>query len=196
MGMETTSTGTLLRSYIDRLKDKGMPFGPGCYLAGGAIRRAVCEHPIEEGDFDIYITNDWKFELAVREHGWNLLNKHFKKELNMTTYEFVIDKLKVQLHYMKAEPKPTLSAILKTFDFTCCQFAYDGTDVKYLVPALEDCRNLRLRYTGVAGQFTTSRAFRLMHMGFKPRKETYDQLQKLAAAPILAAKYPGSMGKS
>lgn len=180
--MDTTSLGANLRVYTDRLEANGIKFGQGIYLAGGAIRRAICGHNIEEGDFDIYITNNWKFEESQKAYGWELVGSKERPTLKMMSYDFNIDNLRVQLHYLPEEM--TLQSILETFDFTCCQFAYDGDKVHYLSAALEDTRNMRLRLTGTFGRFTVARSFRFLGMDFKATKSVLDELQKRAAAEV------------
>jgi hypothetical protein len=183
--LQETGIGIKLRTYINRLADMGLKLdSSGIWLAGGAIRRAVCGHDIEAGDFDVYVTNDWCFEKMADAHHWTQGTTAKKPNLNMVSYDFIVDSLRVQLHYVKK--KPSLTAILKTFDFTCCQFGCDGSIIRYIPPALEDARNLILRYTGVLGQFTTARAFRFIEMGFKPKKECLRELQKVASTVVVA----------
>lgn len=186
--METTSPGAALREYTDRLEANGIKFGDGVFLAGGAIRRAICGHPIGEGDFDVYLTKDWDFAEAMLTYRWEKISPRVKKpELHMVSYDFNIDSLHTQLHYVKDS---TIRKVLDTFDFTCCQFFFDGDKIHYPSTALEDARNLRLRLTGTFGQFTVARAFRFMGMGFKATRSVLEALQKQAAAEA-AARTPG-----
>jgi hypothetical protein len=193
--MEKTSTGVLLRGYIDRLTACAVDFSPTLFIAGGAIRRAICGHNIEEGDFDIYVTNNWQFEIPSSEYHWVKGEKSIKKEIGITTYDFVIDSLNVQFHYLHNK-QMTIKDVLKSFDFTCCQFAYDGKDVRYIGTAVEDAKALKLRYTGSAGQFTPARAFRLMEMGFKANSKTLNDLQHLSAKAAIAVVRPEKLGRS
>jgi hypothetical protein len=178
--MEKTSTGVLLRGYIDRLTACAVDFSPTLFIAGGAIRRAICGH---------------NFEIPSSEYHWVKGEKSIKKEIGITTYDFVIDSLNVQFHYLHNK-QMTIKDVLKSFDFTCCQFAYDGKDVRYIGTAVEDAKALKLRYTGSAGQFTPARAFRLMEMGFKANSKTLNDLQHLSAKAAIAVVRPEKLGRS
>jgi hypothetical protein len=177
------SLGKTLMGYVDRLAAKGLKMSPeGIWLCGGAIRRAVCGTAIEEGDFDIYVrAAQWLKMQDAKTSDWTLKDKNDKKP-GMTTFDYDIDKLNVQIHVMQISQ--TLQEVIGAFDFTCCQFGYDGVQAWEVPGAVADARGMKLEYTGSTGLYTTARAFRFIEMGFKPTKSFLKRMQELAARPI------------
>lgn len=217
--MLETSIGTSLLAFIKMLEEKGLVIKDGVWLAGGAIRRAICGHNIIDGDFDIYVKKEflqktldicnsvstftsspkktWYTPKAVptpaptlkakslgkknlTKDDWDIdisISKDCFNKVERVTYDFVINTLKVQINDGYGE---TLEEVLKTFDFTCCQFGYDGKKVSSMQDAIEDTRKGKLSFTGTEGIFTVARAFRFQEMGFIPTKTTLKAMQKLA----------------
>lgn len=202
--LETCSIGSILRDHLCRLADHGLELSDGAWLCGGAIRRAVCGHPIEEGDFDIYVNEITASKLtAITKQkilsgqwtGGDILAKVVRPG-SRKTIDLKIDpksSITIQIHMGYGE---TVSAILKTFDFTCCQFACNGSKISYIPPALEHARTLRLMYTGVSGTATLARAFRLQRLGFKPTRFTLEEMQKLSVGVIVGKDSLDKIGKS
>lgn len=174
MLLEKTSPGANLATLLRKLKEQGLVLGNDSWLAGGAIRRAVCGHPIEEGDLDIYTTDDkiLSFDQASRDHGWEL------QVPKLAVRQFRVNGIVVQLHTKYGEK---VGQILRSFDFTCCQMACDGKQVVYVPPAIEHARQMRLEFTGNFGAGTLARAFRLQAMGFKPSKRTLADMERFAS---------------
>ena len=156
-----------LRLHIEKLKTLGVCLEQGMYLAGGAVRRAICGHDISKGDFDIYVTRPFYPRPLLH---WKLISRVEKPTINIETYTFEIDSYRVQYHCTKE----SIVKMLHQFDFTCCQLACDGYDILYLKDALEDAKRMKLKYTGVRYNMSSTlrRCFRFVEMGFKPTIST------------------------
>lgn len=176
--LERISIGTTLKDYVNRLTSFGVVFDANTWLCGGAIRRACCGHNIEDGDFDIYLHRTPENQDKIAKLGsakWSCKNSSEKN--GILTYNFSIDSLDVQFHFVKQD---NLADVLKSFDFTCCQFGYDGTSGWEIPGAMADAKAMKLCYSGISSNFTLARAFRFMEMGFKPSKGFLRSMQALS----------------
>ncbi len=178
--LHKTSAGQELSKYITWLYELGVMFSPQCFLAGGSIRRAITGEPIEGGDFDIFVLRGAQ-SVAPGSKLFDDAPVFTNSAATIKTWTTVVDKRSVQLHVTQIK---SMEQQLKEFDFTCCQFAFDGEAVWYVGDALKDTRERILRVTGYMNDPAKSvaRSFRLMGLGFKPDKASLLYLEKRAAA--------------
>lgn len=92
-----------------------------CFIAGGAIRDNITNTPIS--DYDIFGT---EHELKVFEQ-LNFLGQKPLYEIDRLKTYYFEGKYKVQLIFNPVFNSP--EECLSNFDFTICQFAYDGSDI-------------------------------------------------------------------
>ncbi len=105
--------------------------GPWC--VGGAVRRTIKGEFEVKSDYDIAFASHadvTKADAALIEDGYKL------KWHNKMCQTYVKDKRTVQL--LIGTFYKTIEDCLETFDFTVCQFGYDGEDLVYSPLALYD----------------------------------------------------------
>lgn len=199
-----------LMEHISRLTEFGIVFNSKTVLAGGAIRRALCDHDILAGDFDIYyldyennksFVDDKVSSLNINSSLYDLTSK-YNRSSDIHTVEFSIwrDKsyekispnigsmtgydykkeyrLSIQLHKTKSK---TIDELFYTFDYTCCQFAFDGSMIYCTEMAYEDIQTGTLRYTGAKNNVKAAlfRGYKFMRFGFTPTPDTLDAYNKI-----------------
>jgi hypothetical protein len=105
----------------------------GMWIVGGAVRRTIKGEFEVKSDYDIAFASHSdvaKAEAALTEDGYKL------KWHNTMCRTFVKDKRTVQL--LIGTFYKTVEDCLDTFDFTVCQFGYDGEELIYCPLALYD----------------------------------------------------------
>lgn len=100
------------------------------WLAGGAVRRIISGQKLDS-DYDLFFTSLENLELfwAGIEKDKNIkITKEISSEHNVTLIldckEYEIENLKLQL--IKIEFYSSLEEVLRSFDYTLCQFGLDG----------------------------------------------------------------------
>jgi hypothetical protein len=134
-------------SRVPKLSEKGP------WIAGGAVRRTI-EGKKLESDFDFFFANkeqEDQFAYDLVEMGAKLLKKNDKNSLYILSSSIPDDtegegvylpEMKIQLiNFTYFE---TAEAVIDSFDFTLCQFAYDGNMVYMSDFALWDVARKKL----------------------------------------------------
>lgn len=102
------------------------PEGP--FLVGGSVRRHLIQHA-QDSDFDVAFASEAQLEVTKAA----LIAADFKVERSADAHVTLVgkigdDKQAFTIQLLKMAYVPTLAEHLDTFDFTICQFGYDGTD--------------------------------------------------------------------
>lgn len=133
----------------------------GPWLVGGTVRR-VMMNQIPTTDFDIMFKNEGQFDDfcgAMRERG--ATTKHESPQ------QITFDLHGGEIQAIRAAFYPTLIQTLNSFDFTLCQFGYDGTDFVWGDTAAEDVRANKLVFTHTTDPVATMRRmFKYAAQGF------------------------------
>lgn len=116
------------------------PCGP--WIAGGAIRRLLRGDPLDS-DVDFFFANEAQllaFDASMKERGYSVTwrSKH------AATYTAKVGKGEIKVQAISLAFYENPAAILDSFDFTICQFAYDGTSLHVGEFALWDLGRSRL----------------------------------------------------
>lgn len=111
-------------------------FGP--WIAGGAIRRTIIKEKLNS-DIDIFFRNieqyeEFKLALDARDY--------IKKKENQFNITYIKNDIEVQLININFYQSPL--EIINSFDFTICQFVFDGTYLYCGKTALWDLARKRL----------------------------------------------------
>lgn len=120
---------------VRHLPFKLLPEGP--WLAGGALRRSILEQPLDS-DYDFFFANEVQLKTvleSIKENEKVTVEKEFSNDMNVsmtlflhgdTETKFTGRRIKVQLikvyHQSPGE-------VLDSFDYTLCQFAFDGQNL-------------------------------------------------------------------
>lgn len=194
LGRQTENgfSGTELCSALGRLPSV-TPVGP--WLCGGALRRTLLDGKLSESDFDFFFANDKQakdFYDEMIDIGAYVAFRNEKQvtyivTANMTEDEegkkITLPKLKVQA--INISRYPTAEAVLDSFDFTLCQFAFDGEDLICGEYALWDLgRNLLVPHKVSFGTATLRRLIKYTKQGFRIcGGGLSDILEQVVAAP-------------
>jgi hypothetical protein len=109
----------------------------GPWLAGGALRRTLLRQPLES-DFDFFFASEGQFDLfckRVKEKGgWQVSSNEHNTTFRMPSVapksvgedEFSPYLPEIEIQAITTQWYDSLEAVLDSFDFTLCQFGYDG----------------------------------------------------------------------
>lgn len=141
------------------------PGGP--WLVGGCVRRVLLDQS-QDSDFDVAFASETQFEATkARLLGMGMKvyrESDFNVELRGKPEGFKVD-IRVQL--LCVNSYEDLPAVLETFDFTICQFGYDGTDLVTGPHSLWDLGRKRLVMNKVTfGASTVRRLVKYSRQGF------------------------------
>lgn len=128
------------------------PTTTGPWIAGGAVRRMITDGVLGDGDIDYFFNNQAQFDAFctyMREQnkaGMIVIIKETRNEHNLqfkisipAKQNKLIDIQAITLGYYL-----TPEHMLSEFDFTVCQFAYDGTNLLCGDTALWDLARKRI----------------------------------------------------
>lgn len=105
---------------------KPKPGGP--WLVGGCVRRHIAQMP-QESDCDVAFANEEQLQ-ALRS---TMEASGFTKKRETTAHVELCGKVGKRpeqlIQLLRIGHLPSLEATLDSFDFTICQFGYDGTDL-------------------------------------------------------------------
>lgn len=145
----------------------------GPWLVGGTIRRMLAgERPTT--DVDIMFKNKQQYEdycSWLREHGAELVEETERQ----TTYKYE----GWEIQPICAVFSNTLNQTLTKFDFTICQFGFDGTNLMWGDHSMEHLTEKRLVFTSTTDHVATMRrAFKYTNQGFFMDQEIVSKFLK------------------
>lgn len=111
----------------------------GPWLAGGSVRRWVTGEPINS-DFDIFFQSPGQLEKCTKKLG----NPSFSNDFSLTWKEFAMDKWKADIQAVRISFYENLESVLDSFDFTACQFGFDGENIVHGDFSLLDATRKRI----------------------------------------------------
>lgn len=114
-----------------------------CWIAGGFIRRWY-NNIAQSSDVDLFFNDSYTFDLICGE-----LNKITTIPVKVSkfnnTYTIKInDTWIIQIQAIKHQFYQNVETLLDSFDFTICQFVYDGFNIIATENAIIDCQRKRL----------------------------------------------------
>jgi hypothetical protein len=133
----------------------------GPWLAGGSLRRTLSGESIESSDLDFFFKSAEQcdeFERQIKEQAKLIRKNEFNKLYNYNGQ-------KIQLvHFAYHE---SIEALLDSFDFTICQFAFDGEFLYCGDSSLWDLARKKLAIHKVSyGLSTTRRLLKYQTQGY------------------------------
>lgn len=124
----------------------------GPWIAGGSVWRTVNNEPLNKCDIDVFFHDKEQLNDAMTQmDGYPLVRNILQKTKNKfnTTYKIhanrgVFNKtIEVQFIHMKFHK--SLDALLQSFDFTVCQFAWNGENIYAAPKSIDDLKSRLLR---------------------------------------------------
>jgi hypothetical protein len=143
------------------------------WIAGGAIRRWFAGNE-KLSDVDCFFQDEAAFldyVNALAQHGAKLVNTH-KNAATFDVNDILVQLIKLKYH-------PTVDSLLDSFDFTVCQFAWDGTDVYSTPQAVISTLRNHLGVHILTKDFAVDslrRAFKYCKKGYHPCNGTIQQM--------------------
>lgn len=105
------------------------PVGPnGPWLAGGAVRRLFCGQDPLASDLDFFFKDEVQANRFVEELTERKLKKRSSKSSSAATYVLEVDGKEVPVQVVRIAYYKSLAECLDSFDFTACQFGFDGAE--------------------------------------------------------------------
>jgi len=133
----------------------------GPWLVGGSLRRLMAGEQLTT-DYDIMFKDPAQFDMfcgQMRELG--------SETVDETPHQITFRHEGKDIQAIRAEFSPTLVQTLNKFDFTICQFGFDGTNLVWGDTAMDDLRAERLVFTQTNDHISTlRRAFKYANQGF------------------------------
>ena len=139
---------------INSLWDRLMPNG---WLAGGALRRTISGVKAES-DFDFFFKSedhkDSFCEAIIENYGFKQTKKTQHHSQFEHTGEQGVNTVVQAIHFIYPQ---TVEELLEAFDYTICQFAFDGSTLYTTPEALWDLARKRLVINKVTYPVSTLR---------------------------------------
>lgn len=117
----------------------------GPWLAGGTLRRLYEGQPFTGADFDFFFHDeesreDFNSRLVIDLNGSQQFETHNSTTFKVAFYDWDITVQTVkQFYYSNPEQ------VISSFDFSCVQFATNGSEVVYDIHAIQDIKSKILR---------------------------------------------------
>jgi len=128
----------------------------GPWLAGGSIRRTLQRQSVLESDFDFFFKNQEQFDTFVKQvkesGGWQVGSNKNNVTLRMPSVapesvdvdEFEPYKPEIKIQAIKLAFYESIEQVIDSFDFTICQFGFDGENLYFGDYSLWDLGRKRL----------------------------------------------------
>lgn len=114
--------------------EKLPPLNKDIWLCAGAIRRTILNQEVEKGDLDFFFTSEQNLQ-SFKNCIFNIEDEK-DKELNIS-FKLNINDKKYQIQLIKMF-HPDIESLLKEFDYTLCQTAFDGSNYYFGDFSLKD----------------------------------------------------------
>ena len=152
----------------DEMLGQKPPFVPvgGTWIAGGAIRQWFSRTE-ESSDIDIFAINEKSLLDFKNEY---LLSPYYKMT-NKTKYQETWSNHELSLQLINIKYYANAHELLDSFDFTICQFAWDGKTIYSTKEAVISTLRKHLAVHRIAPEFAVDslrRAFKYNQKGYKP----------------------------
>ena len=124
----------------------------GPWIAGGSVWRTVNNEPLNKCDIDVFFHDKEQFNDAMTQmDGYPLVRNVLQKTKNKwnITYKIHANRgafnktIEVQFIHMKFHK--SIDALLQSFDFTVCQFAWNGENIYAAPKSIDDLKSRLLR---------------------------------------------------
>jgi len=147
-----------------------------CWIMGGAVRSWYSNEPLK--DIDVFAKSSSKLEEFIEANGMSPKGNPSKYLLGHTdiTDTYRIDGTLIQIIKIH---HPSVEEFFKIFDFTLCQFAFDGKDLWASMEAIIAVERKHLAVNELQSGYEVDslrRAFKYAEKGYKPCLGTINDL--------------------
>lgn len=145
----------------------------GSWVAGGAVRRWYMGEP-QDADYDVFTTGEEATQAFLKANGLSEFDGLTAPMGFATNYGVV----SVNKHHF-----PNIREVLDYFDFTICQFLWDGGPViKVNRRAIRDAEKKRLVVHNLRLDTILSSMWRISKYGLQGYRISFGELKKIATA--------------
>ena len=124
----------------------------GPWVAGGSVWRTINNEPLTNCDIDIFFTSKKHYEEGCRAMiGYPYVNNILNEKKNKwnTTYTIHVNEGKfnkiIDIQFIGTFFHKTLPKLLDSFDFSVCQFGYDGSNMISGMYSIQDLQQRKIR---------------------------------------------------
>lgn len=144
---------TRLNTVLNQMPKLGLE---GPWLAGGALRRTICGQ-VPDSDFDFFFRNEEQLKrFKGRLEDEDNLRLHLENE-HQIEFRGTIDDEPVKIQLIRFAYYKTAEQVIDSFDFTICQFVFDGMTLTCGDYSLWDLARKRLAIHKVTYPLSTMR---------------------------------------
>ena len=128
--------------YLPKMNERGP------WIAGGSVWRTVNNESLDKCDIDMFFRDYKQYEETYRKmNSYPFVNNIIdeKKSKSNTTFKVHINEGKynktIDIHLIGMNYESSLYRLLSKFDFTVCQFGYNGNHIVYFDKSLKDLKS-------------------------------------------------------
>ena len=172
------------------------PSENGPWLAGGAIWKAIENMPLD-CDIDFFFKDKIQYEEYVRKlnsipYVYHIVTEK-KNDYNITFGFHIYERNRynktIPLQYISFRFCNSLEELLNSFDFTVCQFGFDGQQLLIGDTTLEDLKNRIIRFNSVASCSNTAHHVKkYLDKGFTVPPDQQQRFEELIRASGISPK--------
>ena len=158
--------GIELNKFNETLDRIIKPSKEGPWIAGGCIRRLVSNEKPFESDIDFFFANEEQL-VSFRNSLLGLKAEVTKESEFNIEYKLCLDNKIYKIQAIKIKFYSNIEEVLNSFDFTICQFAFDGSTLYCGEYSLWDLSRKRLVINKVTyGVSTVRRLLKYTKQGY------------------------------
>jgi hypothetical protein len=159
---------------FDLISELPLDLTNGPWIAGGFVRKLYHGIDISSGDVDIFdssVENLTDIGILIKSI---LQSTEYTTQKSKYSMSYITEHYKIQLITYKRYR--SLDELFKSFDFTICQYAYDGKKYKTGEHTIFDEKNKIIRLSHPQAKIDYSRLMKYLIYGYTPEKQIIDYI--------------------
>lgn len=170
------------------IKHLPKPESGGPWIAGGSVWKSIERLPLK-CDIDFFFASPQQFEVYQRIFQSVFFRNHIlseKKTKYSITYDFHIYDAKTgfnrtqKIQFVNFKFWPNIETLLGDFDFTACQFGYDGKNLIFGDTSLNDVKNRQIVFGKIHDVVATAyHVKKYLDIGFSINDENVEKFKLL-----------------
>lgn len=124
----------------------------GPWIAGGSVWRTINNEPLNKCDIDVFFHDKEQFNEAVTQmDGYPFIRNVLKKTKNKWNISYKIHANRgvfnktIEVQFICMKFHKSIDALLQSFDFTVCQFVWNGENIYAASNSIDDLRSRLIR---------------------------------------------------
>lgn len=159
--------------YLSKCFDLNLESGP--WLAGGIVRKMYTNCSLGSSDWDIFFNNVNQLGQCLPKFIEELKPTLVAETENALTYQVKYNGSMFSVQLIVKKFYKDVNDLFSNFDFSICQLATDGKNIKLGQHTAKDLKNKTIRQVGhIKPDTILYRLIKYTILGFKPTTELYD----------------------